>query len=113
MKAGTPLNFVLAIGALATGAATVLVAEGSLRPERIRHAEEWQRLVGGLGLGPATHLTRCPFRFDPRLCPACPQDYGPIPGGSWCCPCQGCSIFHYPPLRGHECGETDGNGLLP
>ena len=42
--------------------------------------------------------TRCGFSFDPRLCPRCPQDYGPVPGGAWFCPYHGCSVFFYPPL---------------
>jgi hypothetical protein len=82
--------------ALAAGAAAVLVADSAAgREER---AADFQRLVGGLGFGPAAELSRCAFSFDPRLCPGCPQDLGPIPAGAAFCPYHGCSILYYPPL---------------
>ncbi|MCS7047203.1 MAG: hypothetical protein NZO58_12670 [Gemmataceae bacterium] len=61
----------------------------------------YQRLVGGLGLGPAVDWSRCPTAFDPRLCPTCPWDDGPIAGAMPWCPCHGCSLFD---TRGLPCG---------
>jgi len=98
MKSRTPLILMVVFLTLVAAAAAVLVANSLSRDGRARRAEEFQRLVGGLGLGPATDLTRCAFRFDPRLCPGCPEDAGPVAGGSWFCPCQGCSIFYLRPL---------------
>ena len=84
--------------ALAASAAAVLVADPAAGRERRERAAEFQRLVGGLGFGPAADLARCAFSFDPRLCPGCPQDLGPIPAGAAFCPYHGCSILYYPPL---------------
>ena len=74
------------------------------RPETV--CEEFQRLVGGLGLGPAVDLSRCDFSFDPRLCHGCPEDLGPIPGGAYFCPHHACSIFCCKP-------SLDQNGRPP
>ena len=52
-------------------------AEVELRPGE----RSFQELVGGLGFGPALDLSRCEFSFDPRLCPGCPADLGPVPAG--------------------------------
>jgi hypothetical protein len=67
-----------------------------------RHAGEgadFQRLVGGLGFGPALDLSRCANSFDPRLCPHCPGDTGPVPGGGRFCPEHAGSVLDYPPLE--------------
>jgi len=98
---------------LLAGAAAVLVGEGASQHGRLQRAEEFQRLVRGLGLGPSVDLTRCAFRFDPRLCSACPEDHGPVAGGSWFCPCQGCSILYYRPLPDGLSAEMDVNGVFP
>jgi hypothetical protein len=114
MRSRSPAILVALTFGLVAAAAVVLVADNLSRTGRIGQVEEYQRLVGGLGLGPAVDLTRCAFRFDPRLCPTCPEDQGPVAGGSWFCPCQGCSIFYY---RGVQTGdwapEMGVNGLLP
>ena len=62
-----------------------LLARGTRAPGR-PEAREFHRLVGGLGFGPAVDLSRCAFSFDRRLCPACPSDTGPVPGGLFFCP---------------------------
>jgi hypothetical protein len=80
----------------ALGAAAVLVYEGRSRPVREAAAAEFQRLVGGLGGGPAVELSGCAFNFDPRLGPRCQQDGGPIPGAGPFCPYHGCAVFSYP-----------------
>jgi hypothetical protein len=82
---------------LLAGAAGLLVATDALAwTEQERRSEEFQRLVGGLGLGPAVDLSRCGFSFDPRLCPDCPLNHSPVPGGVYFCPQHACSILYYP-----------------
>ena len=63
---------------------------------------DFQQLVGGLGFGPVVDLDGCGFAFDPRLCPTCAQNLGPIPGGKYFCPHHAGSILDYPPLRPHS-----------
>jgi hypothetical protein len=81
-----------------TVAAGVLLALES-RDRSNQEGKDFQRLVGGLGFGPALDLSRCPNSFDPRLCPHCPADLGPVPGGGGLCPQHACSVFAYPPLE--------------
>jgi hypothetical protein len=104
-----------AVLALACGAAAVLVADAAARSGRERKSEEFQRLVGGLGFGPALDLSRCAFGFDPRVCGRCPEETGPIPAGAYFCPHHGCSILCYPPLdaRSEVPGEGRRDVLLP
>jgi hypothetical protein len=83
---------------LVAGAAAVLVAGSPGQARREARSREFQRLVGGLGFGPATDLSACPFGFDPRLCPDCARDLGPIPGGRYFCPHHAGAVFDYPPL---------------
>jgi len=59
---------------------------------------DFQRLVGGLGFGPALDPSVCPFSFDPRLEADCHEQGGPIPGGERFCPNHGCSVFYYESL---------------
>jgi hypothetical protein len=91
---GLLLGLVLLVG----GAAAVLVAEGRGGQVREARAEQFQRLVGGLGFGPATDLGDCPFGFDPRLDGSCAADRGPVPGGACFCPRHAGSVLPYPPL---------------
>jgi hypothetical protein len=80
-------------------AVAILIIEAQPPPARAARAAEFHRLVGGLGFGPAANLSRCAFGFDPRLCPSCPQQDGPVPAGAVFCPEHGCSILYYPPLE--------------
>ena len=81
------------------GAACALVTADSVAPAAGNgHAEELQQLVGGLGCGPAVDLSRCAFSFDPRLCPDCPLNHAPVPGGVYFCSQHGCSILYCRPL---------------
>jgi hypothetical protein len=82
---------------LLAGAAGLLVAMDTLTGiEQERRSEEFQRLVGGLGMGPAVDLSRCGFSFDPRLCPDCPLNHEPVPDGVYFCPQHACSILYFP-----------------
>jgi hypothetical protein len=93
---------------LLTGAAgTVLAAEGLAGGGQ--RAEGFQRLVGGLGFGPALDLGDCPLAFDPRLDGACGADFGVVAGGACFCPRHAGTNLSppLPPLRPAE-GDEDG-----
>lgn len=100
--------------ALLSGAAVAVLLAERPRPEAGR-SEEFQRLVGGLGFGPACDLSGCPFGFDPRLDGACGEDCGPVPGGRCFCPRHAGSVLYYvPPDRGGPLpGGEDGDGPAP
>jgi hypothetical protein len=83
-----------AILLLATLAGLVLALEARPTFDEAR-TREFHHLVGGLGFGPALDLENCEFSFDPRLCPGCSYDCGPIPGGRAFCPYHAGSIFDY------------------
>ncbi len=102
MNAKGPLILVTLIMTLTIGAAAILIAEALPQAQSEERGEEFQRLVGGLGFGPAVDLAGCVFSFDPRLCDRCPYDLGPIPGGAYFCPHHGCSILYYQSLGGRE-----------
>src|SRR5215472_5359021 len=99
---GVGLLIVLLLLAGAAGA--VLVTEARAHRGEA-HAEEFQRLVGGLGFGPALDLSGCAFGFDPRLDGGCAEDRGPVPGGACFCPRHAGSLFEYAPLPDH--GKDD------
>tara|TARA_B100000949_G_C14212659_1_gene420930 strand:+ start:108 stop:425 length:318 start_codon:yes stop_codon:yes gene_type:complete len=56
-------------------------------------SEEFQRLTGGLGMGPSLVFSRCKFNFDPRMNDACEEALWPIPGGIYFCSHHACSVF--------------------
>jgi hypothetical protein len=91
---------------LAIAAALAVCVESPAQRRRTAGSREFQQLVGGLGFGPAADLSRCAFSFDPRLCPDCAQNHGPIPAGVYFCPHHGCSILYYPSL--HDGPEAPG-----
>lgn len=66
-------------------------------PGRGGRGEGLQRLVGGLGLGPALTPGRDAFRFDPRVRPRPTADAGPVPAGDFFTPSHGTSLVTYPP----------------
>jgi hypothetical protein len=80
-------------------AGAILLSERRAQPTRQEHAEAFQRVVGGLGFGPAVDLSGCAFGFDPRLDGSCAEETGPIPGGTSLCPRHAGSLFCYPALR--------------
>ncbi len=90
-------RILLGVVVLATLTAALLVATDG-RYQRRHEAEEFQQLVGGLGIGPATDLSQCPLAFDPRLATACTGQQWPIVGGGFFCPQHACLIFWYPAL---------------
>ena len=74
-------KLILAVLALVAGA-VVVASIGDGRSDRAAATgREFQRLVGGLGLGPALDLSRCMPAFDPRVGAVCPERVGPIPSG--------------------------------
>jgi hypothetical protein len=72
-------------------AATLFLAAAALGvlsvgSPRTADSERFQRLVRGLGLGPAPDLARCACAFDPRVEGACSLRHEPVPFGSRFCP---------------------------
>ena len=99
--------------ALATAAGVALALDARPREGGQRQVQEFHQLVGGLGFGPALDLATCAFSCDPRLCPACPHDCGPVPGGMVFCPHHACSILDYPPLPPRRDQGPRPDALLP
>jgi hypothetical protein len=93
----TPRILLIVLCFLLIGVAVALTVECASWHAREARARDFQSLVGGLGFGPALELSRCAASFDPRLCPGCPQEYGPVPAGAVFCPYHGFSILHYAP----------------
>lgn len=86
--------------ALTAAAGAILALGDRADAGRRPRAEQFQRLVGGLGCGPALDLAACEFSFDPRLCPACSNDSAPVPGGKCFCPYHAGALLDLPPLPG-------------
>lgn len=79
--------------ALACGAGAVALC-GATRPVRsARRSDEFQRIVGGLGLGPALDLSRCAPAFDPRVGTTCPERVGAVPAGDAFSPDHASAVF--------------------
>ena len=97
--------------AVATLLATiVLMQDRAPRDDVAARRDEFQSLVGGLGLGSSVDLSECSFSFDPRLRASCPHIEGPIPGGFFLCPKHvGCvtSYRHLLPARNTEADAND------
>jgi hypothetical protein len=89
-----PALLLAAILSLAIMAGLTLTLGAGSTVEEAR-AQEFHRLVGGLGYGPALDLSGCDFAFDPRLATGCSYDCGPIPCGLYFCPHHAGSIFEY------------------
>ena len=81
---------------LLSGAAIAVLLAQRPRPGP-GHSEGFQRLVGGLGFGPACDLSDCAFGFDPRLDGSCGEDFSPIPGGGCFCRCHAGAVMYYAP----------------
>jgi hypothetical protein len=98
MRARGPQILLIAILVLTFSAAVLLALDNHSRSTQETASRDFQRLVGGLGLGPAVDLSRCPSSFDPRLGRCCRGAYYPIPGGKCFCPHHACSVFTYADL---------------
>ncbi|HEV3256336.1 MAG TPA: hypothetical protein VG013_05595 [Gemmataceae bacterium] len=98
MHAKAPLAVLVAILSLAVGAGVLVTVGGRDQGQERARAKEYQELVGGLGFGPVLDLSVCANSFDPRVCPRCGADLGPVPGGGSFCPQHACSVLYYPPL---------------
>ena len=80
------IAFLLGGVVLLAGAAGLALAAGSSRPDRAAtNGREFQALVGGLGFGPATDLSRCGAAFDPRIEGACSWRLEPLPAARGVC----------------------------
>jgi len=92
-------GWILGGAAVVVVAAVAAVASDSLRHARRFHrAEQFQTLVGGLGVGPAVDLSHCAYCFDPRHSTGCRENVGELPGGVAFCPYHGFSVLYYPPV---------------
>jgi hypothetical protein len=93
----------------------VLGVEQKCAHDRQQRVENFERLVRGVGFGPATYLSGCAFSFDPRLDGHCEADCGLIPGGACFCPRHTTSMLYYPPLPplGQVPLREGGNGTFP
>lgn len=80
---------VLTAAIVLVAAAVVATGAAGPDPDGEARAAGFQQLVGGLGGGPATDLSRCESAFDPRLDAPCSLDAGPVPGGRFFCPYHG------------------------
>jgi hypothetical protein len=94
---------------LTCAAGAVLAGEDIARRRRPPRAEQFQRLAGGLGFGPALDLSDCAFGLDPRLDGGCAEESGPVPGGTGFCPRHAGSLFEYTPLA----DQGNGNATPP
>lgn len=105
MYSRSPLWFLAAVGGLTLAAGIVL----ALPPQRgaLERALSFQHLVGGLGFGPALDLSGCASQFDPRICPECVNELGPLVNGRVFCPHHAFSILSYPRFVPTESQESE------
>jgi hypothetical protein len=111
MRLEGPRVVTVVVLSLALAAGLLLATDPGAGPRRSERGREFQQAVGGLGFGPALDLGTCAFAFDPRICPACPADRGPIPGGLYFCPHHAGSIFYLP--QGRPGREPSANAPPP
>jgi len=78
-RAPTVLGLATALLVLAAAGAVAQSAREDA--SRTARGAEFQRLLGGLGLGPSTNLARCEVSFDARIGGACVDRLDPLPGG--------------------------------
>lgn|SRR5262245_53885787 len=93
-----PIVLMAFISSLVLTAGTLLAIDACVQQRHADRSEEFQRLVRGLGFGPALDLSRCPCSFDPRLGDDCADKDGSLPGGYRYGPQHAGSIFYYPRL---------------
>jgi hypothetical protein len=97
VRSSGPARLVGAVLALVAGAAAAVASSSGPSPGEVERGREFQRLVGGLGLGPTLDLSRCDADFDRRVGPECPDRHGAIPGGDVFCPHHAGSVLFPPP----------------
>ena len=85
MRALGPRGLLAVALALSAGAVLAVAASASRPPEAQRRSAEFQRLVHGLGFGPAVDLSRCERDLDPRIGDACNARHEPVPAGDAFC----------------------------
>lgn len=103
-----PRLLLVGITLLAIASATAVALDSLLSAER-PHAEEFQRMLGGFGLGPAIDLGGCPLCFDARATWSCKEDAGAVPGARFFCRHHACSVFRYSPIvHVQAAGDKDG-----
>jgi len=79
---------------LAMAAISCLAVENVQGSHDSLREREFQHLVGGMGMGPATNMSECPALFDPRIAETCPYEVEPIPAGQdFFCSRHSCSVF--------------------
>ncbi|MBM4072990.1 MAG: hypothetical protein FJ271_29300 [Planctomycetes bacterium] len=98
MKRSGPRFIFVGILMLTMLAAAALTADNLSLARRRSHADEFQRLLGGLGLGPSVDLAGCPMCFDARASFACKEDEGALPGSKFLCRHHACSVLRYRPI---------------
>ncbi len=86
MRLGRTDLLALTVLALAAGAAAVVAVRSGRDAREAADSREFQLLVRGLGLGPATDLSRDESAFDPRVGAVSPERFYPIPAGDAFCP---------------------------
>ncbi|MCI0379009.1 MAG: hypothetical protein L0215_15480 [Gemmataceae bacterium] len=95
---------------LVVAAGLILTLEAAHVPD---YRDQFQRLVGGFGLGPSCDLEPCEVSLDPRVGSACACDCGPIPGAIFLCPHHAShSIFIFD-LEDNTSPERDFSPHLP
>jgi hypothetical protein len=80
----SPRAAVVAVAVLATAAVAAVAAASSRDPSAAARSLDFQRAVGGLGVG-ALDLSACDAAFDPRVGFPCPDATGALPGGRRFC----------------------------
>lgn len=104
MKQSADKLILCSIAVLAV-AAVAVVSTGSLVGERRRSAErDFQRAVGGLGLGCQLDLSRSSWQFDPRIAGDSPL-LDMVPGVGQLSPWHAIALFPPPPQPAITLGE--------
>jgi hypothetical protein len=80
-----PERMLVAVAVLVAAGFFAVASASSSDGAATARSREFQRAVGGLGLGTSLTL-ECPFGFDPRLAESCGQRHLPVAGGGAFCP---------------------------
>jgi hypothetical protein len=99
MTPKAPALLLAAILALALVAIVFIAWDTCVTNQHAERGREFQRLVRGLGLGPAVTLSPCEFSFDARVFPDWRTAHHPIACGEFFCPGHASSVFYLAPLE--------------